>query len=111
MTKRLIMHGECVISELDNLPTGITPMELNDDYVIIAESEVTGNHHRVTVKDKDIEFFERDGVLYAKVNEPTTIGCVLKERHDDVELPVGYWQFKKAIEFDPLSKQNRFVYD
>lgn len=59
----------------------------------------------------DIEFYERDGVLYAKVNEPTTVECVLKERHDDCVLPVGYWEFKKALEFDPLEQELRSVAD
>lgn len=111
MTKQMIMHGECVCTQIDKLPNGLKPIKAENGYVRIAESEVTGNHHQVLVKDKDIEFYEKDGVLYAKVNEPTTVGCVLKERHDDVVLPIGYWEFKKAQEFDPLEQELRSVAD
>lgn len=82
-----------------------------EGYIRIAESEVTGNHHRVLVKNKDVEFYEKDEILYAKVNEPTTVGCVIKERHDDVILPTGIWEFRKAQEFDPLEQELRSVAD
>ena len=72
MTKKAIFHGECVIRQIDKLPKGLTPVKPENGYVRIAESEVTGNHHQVAVKDKDIEFYEKDGVLYAKINEPTS---------------------------------------
>lgn len=111
MTNKVLFHGECVIRQIDELPRGLKPVKPANGYVRIAESEVTGNHHQVLVKDKDVEFFERDGVLYAKVNEPTTVGCVLKERHDDCVLPVGLWEFKKAQEYDPLEQELRNVAD
>lgn len=112
MTNKMLFHGECVLRQIDKLPEGLKPIEPDKNgYVRIAESEVTGNHHQVLVKNKDIEFYEKDGVLYAKVNEPTTVGCVLKERHDDCVLPVGYWEFKKAQEFDPLEQELRSVAD
>lgn len=111
MTKKMLFHGECVARQIDELPKDLKPVKPENGYVRIAESEVTGNHHQVLVKDKDIEFYERDGVLYAKVNEPTTVECVLKERHDDCVLPVGYWEFKKAQEFDPLEQELRSVAD
>lgn len=109
--KKMLFHGECVIRQISKLPKGLKPVEPKNGFVRIAESEVTGNHHQVLVKDKDIEFFERDGVLYAKVNEPTTVECVLKERHDDCVLPKGIWEFKKAVEFDPIEQGLQSVKD
>lgn len=107
---KAIFHGECVITQIDELPARLKKVESTGDYVRIAESEVTGNHHQVLVKDKDIEFYERDGVLYATVNEPTTINCVLAERHDDIVLPMGLWKFEKALEYDPLSNMESLQY-
>lgn len=111
MTNKVLFHGECVIRQIEKLPEGLKLITPVNGYVRIAESEVTGNHHQVLVKDKNIEFYERDGVLYAKINEPTTVGCVIKERHDDCVLSVGYWEFKKAQEFDPLEQELRSVAD
>lgn len=113
--KRTIFHGECVCTEItkqkfEKQTEGLTQLEKND-YQIIAESEVTGNHHRVLTKDKDIEFYEIDGVLYAKVNTPTEINCVLTERHDTVELPTGYWEFQKATEYNPFERVSKRVAD
>lgn len=108
---KMLFHGECVCHQIDELPEGLNLIKPKNGYVRIADSEVTGNHHQVLVKDKDIEFYEKDGVLYAKVNEPTTVECVLKERHDDCVLPVGFWEFRKAQEFDPLEQELRSVTD
>ena len=111
MTKKMLFHGECVINEIDQLPEGLTEVAPVNGYVRIAESEVTGNHHQVLVADKDVQFYEKDGVLYAKVNELTKVNCVLKERHDEVELPVGIYEFNKALEYDALTEQMRYVVD
>lgn len=109
--KKMMFHGECVIRQISKMPEGLNRVTPENGYVKIAESEVTGNHHQVEVKNKDIEFYEKDGLLYAKVNEPTTIGCVLKERHDDIPLPVGFWQFSKAVEFQPFKRTLQSVLD
>lgn len=109
--KKMLFHGECVITQIEKLPEDLKPVEAKDGFIRIAESEVTGNHHQVAVKDKDILFYEKDGILYAQVNEPTTVECVLKERHDDCVLPIGIWEFKKAVEYDPLEQELRSVAD
>lgn len=111
--KKILFHGECTLKQIteNELPKDLKPVKANKGYVRIAESEVTGNHHQVLVKDKDVEFYEKDGVLYARVNEPTTVGCVLKERHDDCVLPIGIWEIKKALEFDPIEQELRNVAD
>lgn len=111
MNKKMLFHGECVITQINELPEDLKQIKSKNGFIRIAESEVTGNHHQVLVKDKDIEFYEKDGILYAKVNEPTTVECVLKERHDDCVLPIGIWEFRKAVEFDPLEQELRSVAD
>ena len=108
---KLIMHGECICRQIEALPKNLSPVKTKNGFVIIAQSEVTGNHHQVAVKEREVKFYERDGVLYAEVLSPTTVECVLKERHDTVELPAGLWEFKKAVEFDPLEQELRSVAD
>lgn len=108
---KLIMHGECICRQIGKLPSNLKPVKAKNGFVIIAQSEVTGNHHQVAVKEREVEFYERGGVLYAKVLNPTTVECVLKERHDIVELPTGFWEFQKAVEYDPLEQELRSVAD
>lgn len=50
-------------------------------------------------------------LCWISLNATSAVGCVLKERHDDCVLPVGYWEFKKAQEFDPLEQELRSVAD
>ena len=109
--EKMLFHGECVIRQINKLPDNLKPVKSKNGFVRIAESEVTGNHHQVLTKNKDVLFYEKDGVLYAKVDEPTTVECVLKERHDDCTLPIGIWEFKKAVEYDPLEQELRSVAD
>lgn len=107
---KVLFHGECVIREIEQLPQGLNPVEPKNGYVVVAESEVTGNDHRVKVNGL-IEFYEKDGVLYAKVLKETTVGCVFKERHDDCIITPGIWEFNKAVEFDPIEQELRSVAD
>ncbi len=109
--KLLGYHGECVITQITELPQGLKKVQPKNGYVVVAESEVTGNDHRVCVKDKQVEFYEKDGVLYMKNLQPVEVGCVIEERHDTCELPEGTWEFKKALEYDPLEEVIREARD
>ena len=74
INKKMLFHGECVATQIDELPEGLKPLKADTQgYVRIAESEVTGNHHRVLVKDKDIDFYEKD-------NRFDSFGCYARFR-------------------------------
>ena len=104
MKKLVGFHGEVVPVQIDRLPEGSTRMKLKNDYVVVGLSEVTGNDHRIKVKDREVEFYEKNGVLYMRNMQEVELGCVIEERHDTCILPTGIWEFKKALEFDPLEK-------
>lgn len=104
-------HGECIPTQISELPQGLTKVQPKNDYVVVAESEVTGNDHRVCTKDREVEFYEKDGVLYMKNLQPVEIGCVIEERHDTCVLPTGNWKFSKALEYDPLEEVIREARD
>lgn len=109
MTKT-IFHGEIIARQINELPKQINRIEPQKGYIVVGESEVTGNDHRVKINN-GVKFYEKDGTLYASVLEPTIIECVFTERHDTIELPIGNWEFKKALEFDPLEQELRNVAD
>jgi len=97
--KRMYLHGECIIKEVENLPEKLK--ERNDqDSIMIAESETVGNEHRITVKE-GVEFFEdKNGTLYMRNTVPTEVYCLHEQRHDTMEIPEGIWEINKAMEYD-----------
>ncbi len=104
-------HGEVIAVSITKLPENLKTISPANGYVIVAESETTGNHHRVAVADKKVDFYEKDGTLYMKNLESVEIGCVVEERHDTEILPAGIWEFRKALEFDPVEEVLRQAAD
>jgi hypothetical protein len=108
--KRMYLHGECMIAEIDALPEGLRQRD-DKDSIMIAESETVGNEHRIKVKE-GVEFFEDvHGILYMRNTVPTEVYCLHEERHDTIELPEGLWQIDKAKEYDYLNAKVVFVTD
>ena len=108
--KRMYLHGECMIAEIDALPEGLRQRD-DKDSIMIAESETVGNEHRIKVKE-GVEFFEdNNGVLYMKNTVPTEVYCLHEARHDTIELPEGLWQIDKAKEYDYLNAKVMNVRD
>ena len=108
--KRMYLHGECMIAEIDALPEGLRQRD-DKDSIMIAESETVGNEHRIKVKE-GVEFFEdAHGILYMKNTVPTEVYCLHEARHDTIELPEGLWQIDKAKEYDYLNAKVVFVTD
>jgi capsule polysaccharide export protein KpsE/RkpR len=108
--KRMYLHGECIIKEIETLPKNLT--KRNDkDSIMIAESETVGNEHRIKVKD-GIEFYEdENGILYMKNTLPTEVYCIHTERHDTIEIPQGIWEIDKAVEYDYTTRKISVVTD
>ena len=97
--KRVYLHGECIIKEIETLPEKLSQRE-DKESIMIAESETVGNEHRIKVKE-GVEFFEdRNGVLYMRNTTPTEVYCLHEDRHDTIEIPEGIWEIDKAVEYD-----------
>ena len=97
--KRIYLHGECIIKEVETLPENLLKRK-DRGSIMIAESETVGNEHRIKVK-KGVEFFEDEsGTLYMRNTAPTEVYCLHKERHDTIEIPEGIWEIDKAVEYD-----------
>lgn len=108
--KRIYLHGECIIKEVENLPENLKTRNEKDS-IMIAESETVGNEHRIKVKD-GVEFFETaDGTLYMRNTVPTDVYCLHEQRHDTIEIPEGIWEIDKAKEYDYLSQRVTKVFD
>lgn len=105
-----VFHGECQLNKIKTLPQGVELKKTTGEYQIVAESEVTGNHHVIDLKD-GVEFYEKDGVLYMKNDVETQVRCVIADRHDSVTLETGVWQVGFQQEYDYLTMEKRIVAD
>lgn len=107
----VILHGECMVF-LSKLPTNAKKMNINDNYVIIAPSETTGNHHTVDVMP-GVEFFQSEtGTLYMQNSVDTAIRCVIDSRHSEIVLPAGNtYEFGSQFEYDPFAARLQKVRD
>lgn len=107
------MHGEVVIKTGFQIPQNAKPVDIKDDFIVVGESETTGNDHRIAVKDKSkVLFFEdENGVLYMKNEIETEVYCPKAGRHTPVVLPPNIWKIDKRKEFDYLNMEVRNVRD
>lgn len=110
MKKRHYSHGELNVFETDSIPDGAKRIMPKKGRYILADSEVTGNHHCLQDKE-DVEVYEKDGVLYIVNKSPIDVFCVVKERHDTEVLPPSIWEIETAKEYDYISQEVRNVAD
>lgn len=106
---KAMFHGECVISKVDK-PKGLKKINTVGDSHIIADSETTGNHHKVALKE-GCELYEKDGVLYLENEVETEVFCVDQARHDTIKLEPGVWKIDRAKEYDFLTEEVKSVAD
>ena len=104
----VILHGECMAFE-STIPTNAQRLNVRD-FLIVADSETTGNHH-VVDNAEGCEFYQLDGIRYMKNSKPTKIRCLHTDRHDALELSPGQWEFGTQQEYDPFLENMRNVRD
>lgn len=109
-TNEVILHGECMIFP-SKIPATATPKNVkNSKFVIVADSETTGNHHVVDVVD-GVNFYENDGVMFMEATEGASIRCLHAERHDIIDIPAGTYEFGTQQEYDPFTARLSKVKD
>ena len=105
-----ILHGEVSLIKVLSIPKDATRVQTKGKYHIIANSEVSFNHHVIDVKD-GVEFYEKDGVLYLKNDVETQVRCLMTERHDNIVLDPGIWEIDRQQEYDYYTESHRNVSD
>jgi hypothetical protein len=107
--KIAIVHGECFLFP-SSIPDTAKRVEVKKDYFIVADSEVTGNHHVVDVMD-GVEFFQDGDKTFMKNSVKTNIRCLVKERHDNIVLEPNTWEFGIQKEYDHIADELKKVAD
>lgn len=106
------LHGEAMIFPIEKIPEGAKRIKpSHKKHHIIADSEQTGNHHVVGVKE-DTEFFmDDDGNMFMKAKSDTDVSCVIDKRHTSMGLPAGTYGFGIQKEYDHFAENHRNVRD
>jgi hypothetical protein len=98
----IILHGEAYLFPICKLPDGAKKLKhTNNQYHIVATSEIVGNHHVVDIQG-DTQFFENEGKVYMNSKSPTQIRCLHENRHDTIQIPAGTYEFGTQQEYDPF---------
>ena len=105
----VILHGECMIFK-SAIPKDAKQIQLKGSYLIVADSETTGNHHVVDAKP-GVTFFEAGGKRYMNSKVDTTVRCLHADRHDTIAIPAGTYEFGSQQEYDPFTARMQAVKD
>lgn len=108
MKQEVILHGEAMVFSSE-IPKDASPIKVNE-YLIVADSETTGNHHVVDCLD-GVEFLEHKGRRFMRNTKPTRIRCIHPQRHSPITLNPGQWEFGTQKEYDPFTENLRNVRD
>jgi len=101
----MIVQGDVFFTKLKKLPEGIKTRSRSRRGYVIAEGEATGHAH---VINEEIEFYEKDGVLYLKTEKEVQ---VKHEEHKPVIIGKGIWRVGIVREYDPFTEEARTVKD
>lgn len=108
MKTKAALHGECIIFQ-SSIPEDAKEINVKS-YLIIGNSETTGNHH-VVDSSEGVTFYELDGVRYMRNTGKASVRCLHEDRHDEIEIPVGTWEFGTQKEYDYFEQGLRNVAD
>jgi hypothetical protein len=105
-------HGEVNFYKVDVISSKKTKTIFpKGNRYIVAESEVTGNHHYIDAC-KGIELFEDDaGILWMENSVNASVKCVIEQRHTTIELEPGIWLIQPSMEYDYISEEVRACKD
>src|SRR3990167_9316922 len=98
-------QGDIVLRMITKIPAAAKTVKRTKRVYILAEGEATGHCHVIT---KEIELFEKDGVLYI-TNEKSVV--VEHEEHQPVTLEPGTWEVGRVLEYDYFKEMVRLVKD
>jgi len=108
----VILHGEAMLFQVTEIPSSAKKIKSShQSYHIIADSETTGNHHVVDC-DESMEFFmDENGSMFMRNEKPTQVRCVQANRHTEIPLAPGTWEFGIQQEYDHFAQHLRQVRD
>jgi len=109
---KIILHGECIVAQCAGLPADAIAEIHTTNVVIVANSEVTGNHHVIANKPGVVFYNSKTtGKRYMNSAVPTNISCVMAERHTTIDIVPGTYTIGIQQEYDYIAQAKRNVAD
>jgi len=108
--QKIHLHGECIISSIEKLPSNARPLEVDKAYLVVADSETLGNYHVIDNK-QGVKFYQNDEVRFLVSDIETEVRCLHEGRHDRITLEPGVYQLGIQQEFDYFEMASRNVRD
>lgn len=100
-------QGDCIAIKIDAVPEGSKAVKPGPRGYVLAEGEHTGHAHCIDAT-RDVEMYEKDGVLYLKVAAPAPL---THEEHHTQTIEPGIYEVRRVVEVDPFSDEIRTVAD
>lgn len=100
-------QGDVAYVKVDQMPAGGRVVQPTSRGYVVAEGEATGHAH-VLDADAVLEMREVDGVLYARIGNPSALSH--DEHHANPTEP-GIYAFGRVQEYDHFAEEARQVAD
>lgn len=100
-------QGDVTFVKVDRMPSGGRTVQPGPRGYVVAEGEATGHAH-VLATEAVLEMREVNGVLYARISDPTAL--VHDEHHANPSEP-GVYAFGRVREYDHFTEEARQVVD
>ena len=108
---KAILHGECIITSVAALPaSAVEEKDHKGQHVIIANSEVTGNHHVIDLHP-GVTFFKAGNERFMRNTVETKVRCVVANRHTDIPIAPGVHKIGYQQEYDYFKQAKANVRD
>jgi hypothetical protein len=99
-------QGDVIIRNVTEIPDGAVRVKRTLKGFVLAEGEATGHAHRIV--EHGAELYEKDGILYIKVEKPVQ---VKHEEHKPITLTEGIYRVGHVREYDPFKEEARRIVD
>jgi hypothetical protein len=99
-------QGDVIIRSTESIPDGAVRVKRTLKGLVLAEGEATGHAHKI--EEDGAELYEKDGILYIKVEKPVQ---VKHEEHKPITLAEGIYRVGNVREYDPFKEEARRIVD
>jgi len=109
-----VIHGDVDFIRVEEVPKDAKMVECKGNKYVVAEGEVTGHMHVLTVeKPEDMQIFESPAGMYFLLNKEGTATHTFRDLqtktkdHKTIKLPPGVYRRNIEREYDPLANERR----
>ncbi|HEY9747075.1 MAG TPA: hypothetical protein V6C63_00135 [Allocoleopsis sp.] len=92
-----IRQGDVILIPVDSAAEAPTQAGEKLPHLTLAEGEVTGHSHRISVGEAELR--DRDGTLYLTITSDSA--TLTHEEHKPIQVPQGNWIVRIQRQYEP----------